>query len=224
VKQSPLSAIAEDRRRADEETVPLWERLVPSFRAAFMAIERVEEQLHRFTKALDTAGVPYAVVGGNAVAAWVSTIDPDATRTTKDVDVLMRRCDLERAAKAVEPAGMIREEVLGIPVFLEKENPSPKRGVHVILADEPIRPGYPSLAPSVTSSRRSDLGFIVIDLAELVRMKLEANRRHDQVHMEDMLRIGLIDAGLAAKLPAELLDRLRYVRDTMEWFTKPPSF
>jgi hypothetical protein len=39
-----------------------------------------------------------------------------------------------------------------------------------------------------------------------------------------MLRVGLIDAELAAKLPADLLDRLRYVRDTMEWFTDPPKF
>lgn len=205
---------------ADE--FPLWQRVVPSFKAAFMAIDRVEEQLHRFTRALDTADVPYAIVGGNAVAAWVSTIDPDATRTTKEV--LLRHCDLERTAKAVEMVGMIPEEVLGIPVFLEKENPSHKRGVHVIVADEPIRPGQASLAPSVTRSRRSDMGFVIIDLVELVRMKLEANRRHDQVHIEDMLRVGLIDEELAKEVPPHLLDRLRHVRDTMEWERPPPQF
>lgn len=189
-----------------------------------MAINRVEEQLRRFTAALDAAGIAYAVIGGNAVAAWVATVEPEATRTTKDVDVLLRRADLDRAAKAVEPVGMVQEEVLGIPIFVEREDPSPKRAVHVIVADEPIRAGQPRPAPSVSSARRSPQGFMVIDLPELVRMKLEANRRHDQVHIEDLLRVGLIDAELARGLPADLLDRLRYVRDTMEWQTEPPVF
>ena len=73
-------------------------------------------------------------------------------------------------------------------------------------------------------SYSSDISELVIELPELVRMKLEANRRHDQVHMEDLLRIGLIDAELAAGLPEDLRDRLRYIRDTMEWFTDPPAF
>ncbi len=189
-----------------------------------MAIERVEKQLRDFTAALDAAGVPYAIIGGNAVAAWVSTIDPDAIRSTKDVDVLLRRSDLDRAAEALEPIGMARDEVLDIPIFVERKNPSPKRAVHVILADEPVKPHETRPAPSVTAAVRSPQGYMVIELPELVRMKLEANRRHDQVHMEDLLRIGLIDAELAAGLPEDLRDRLRHVRDTMEWFTEPPSF
>ncbi len=59
-----------------------------------MAMERVEQRLRRVTRALDDAGVPYAVVGGNAVAAWVARVDPASTRTTKDVDLLVRRADL----------------------------------------------------------------------------------------------------------------------------------
>ena len=46
--------------------------------------------------ALEAAGVPYAVVGGSAVAAWVASIVPAATRTTKDIDLLVRRADLDR--------------------------------------------------------------------------------------------------------------------------------
>ncbi|MBI3835667.1 MAG: hypothetical protein HY287_15180 [Planctomycetes bacterium] len=201
----------------------LWRGVTPDFKAAFMAIERVEEQLRRFTKALDAAGIPYAIIGGNAVAAWVSTIDPEAIRSTKDVDVLLRRSDLDRAADAVASAGLVREEVLDIPIFVEKENPSPKRAVHVILADEPVRSGCLP-APSVEMAVRSRQGYMVVVLPELVRMKLEANRRHDQVHIEDMLRVGLIDSKLASELPEDLLERLRYVRDTMEWFTARPIF
>src|SRR3954449_10253060 len=64
------------------------------------AVERVRDRLKRATAALEAAGVPYAVVGGNAVAAWVATIDPAAVRNTQDVDILLRREDLDAARSA----------------------------------------------------------------------------------------------------------------------------
>lgn len=65
---------------------------------------------------------------------------------------------------------------------------------------------------------------MVVELLPLVIMKLNAFRRHDQVYLEDLFRVGLIDAKLAAQVPSVLLGRLRHVRDTMEWFTEPPKF
>ena len=67
------------------------------------SVEKVRERLLRATSLLDEAGIPYAVVGGNAVAAWVSTIDESAVRFTQDVDILIRREDLPLVAKALEP-------------------------------------------------------------------------------------------------------------------------
>jgi hypothetical protein len=49
-------------------------------------MEKVAERLVRITSALEKASVPYALVGGQAVALWVATKDPSAVRTTKDVD------------------------------------------------------------------------------------------------------------------------------------------
>ena len=45
-----------------------WERMSN-------AVENVRKRLLRAVAALDSAHVPYAVVGGNAVAAWVSRVD-----------------------------------------------------------------------------------------------------------------------------------------------------
>ncbi|MCA9239519.1 MAG: hypothetical protein KDA37_04940, partial [Planctomycetales bacterium] len=59
------------------------------------AVEMVRERLRRSTAALDAAGVPYAVIGGNAVAAWVSTVDPGAARNTVDVDLMINRGDFD---------------------------------------------------------------------------------------------------------------------------------
>ena len=47
------------------------------------AVELVRERLLRATAALDKAGVPYAVAGGIAVAAWVSRIDRSAGGTLR---------------------------------------------------------------------------------------------------------------------------------------------
>lgn len=196
----------------------------PNFEWQAIAVSRVEDLLRSTTAALDRAGVPYAVIGGNAVATWVATRDVGAIRATKDVDILLRRDDLDRAERALETVGLIRDEVLGIPVFLDAQNPLPSQGVHVIAAGEKVRETSKQAAPDVARATRSDSGFLVLDLRSLVEMKLDANRRVDQVHIEDMLRVGLIDARLASELPEDLLERLRYVRDTMEWFTEPPAF
>jgi hypothetical protein len=49
-------------------------------------VDNVRQRLLRATAALDSAGVPYAVVGGNAVADWVTRVDAAAVRFTQDVD------------------------------------------------------------------------------------------------------------------------------------------
>jgi hypothetical protein len=50
-----------------EAVVVGWER-------ALTAAERVKERLRRATKALEAAGVPCAVAGGNAVGEWVARV------------------------------------------------------------------------------------------------------------------------------------------------------
>jgi hypothetical protein len=79
----------------------------------------VRDRLLRASRALDAAGVPYAVAGGNAVAAWVSRVDEAAVRNTQDVEILLRRSDLERAIAALGSAGFIYRHISGIDRFLD---------------------------------------------------------------------------------------------------------
>ena len=53
----------------------------------------------------------------------------------------------------------------------------------------------------------------LIDLAELVRMKLLSNRRKDQVHMLDMIGVGLIDATWPARFEPPSNERLQTLLD-----------
>src|SRR6476660_1548548 len=74
------------------------------------AVAKVRDRLLRATAALNQAGVPYAVVGGNAVASWVATVDEGAVRNTRDIDLLVRRSDLPEVTAALEQAGFVGGE------------------------------------------------------------------------------------------------------------------
>lgn len=178
-----------------------------------MSVQRVEALLKKVAAALDAAGVPYAVIGGNAVAAWVASVDEDAVRSTKDVDILLRRGDLDAAATALRPAGLVPAESPGVPMFLDADDPTPKRGVHVILANEPVRDGDLVNAPDPERVARLAAGFRVIDLYELLVMKLAAFRLHDQVHVQDLRELGLITGEMIARLPAALAARYAQIPD-----------
>ncbi len=173
-----------------------------------MAIRRVELLLRKVTAALERAKIPYAVVGGNAVAAWVATVDEGAVRFTKDVDVLVQRDDLQAISAALAKVNLIPAEVLGVTMFVDRRRPNPRTGVHIIFAGERIRPEYVHPAPTVGASVRGQSGYRVIKLPELLAMKLQAFRDIDRVHIADMLSVGLIDAGVRKGLPEELVARL----------------
>jgi hypothetical protein len=172
-------------------------------------MDEIEDRKRRITAALAQHGVQYALIGGQAVIAWVSTVDPDATRTTKDVDILLRRADLAEAKRAAGTAGFEYYELLGTGMFLEKENQSPKRAVHVVWAGEYVRPGEALPAAPLEDAVVLGQGLSVVSLEWLVKMKLTAWRLHDRVHVRDLVEVGLIDESWCAKLPAELAARLK---------------
>jgi len=179
------------------------------------AVEKVRERLLRATAALDAAAVPYAVIGGNAVAAWVTRVDEAAVRYTQDVDILIRRADLPLAQAALEKAGFIYRHAAGIDMFLDGPGAKARDAVHVLYANEKVRPEYLLPTPDVTEVERGP-AYQMLTLEALVRMKLTSYRRKDQVHISDMLDVGLIDAAWLPRLPGELAARLQQLIDTPE--------
>ena len=176
-----------------------------------MAMDRVEQRLRRVTAALDAAGVRYAVVGGNAVAVWVAKRDPAATRTTKDVALLVERNDLGRITSVLTDLGFEREDLRRLILFRDPDEPSRRSGVHLVWAGEKVHASYEHAAPGVDEAVRDPEGFLVLDLPALVRMKLTSLRDIDRVHIADMLRVGLIDQPVRALLPPDLSSRLAQI-------------
>jgi hypothetical protein len=191
---------------ADAVIAPIgWER-------ALMAAEKVKERLRRSTKALDDAGVPYAVVGGNAVAEWVARIDEDAIRNTPNVDLLVRRAGLPAARIALERAGFVYYQLLDVDMFIDGPQGRPSGGVHILFAGEKVKPEYEHASPDLDESERA-AEFQVTTLPALVRMKLVSNRLKDKVHLLDLIGVGLIDATWPARFPPPLGDRLQELLD-----------
>jgi hypothetical protein len=178
-------------------------------------VERVRERLRRAARALEDAGIPYAVVGGNAVAAWVARVDESAVRNTQDVDIVLRRSDLEAAKGAMAESGFIYRHVKGVDMFLDGPDARARDAVHVVFAGEKIRPEYVMPVPEV-SDAESDKGIRLMTLESLVRMKLTSFRRKDQVHLLDLIEVGLVDEGWLERVPPELAPRLSELLDDPE--------
>lgn len=185
-----------------------WERME-------RAVEKVRQRLLRAATALDQAGVPYAVVGGNAVAAWVSRVDEAAVRNTQDVDILIRREDLSAATEAMSKAGFVYRHAAGIDMLLDGPEAKARDAVHLVFAGEKVRPEYLLATPDVSESEAA-ASFRILSLESLVRMKLTSFRDKDRTHLRDFLEVGLIDASWPPRFPPELAARLQELIDHPE--------
>ena len=183
------------------EKPDLWERYI-------MAMDAVTDRLNRITRTLGEMGVPFALVGGQAVALWVASKDPAAVRTTKDVDILLKRSDLPKAKAAASKAGLDYFEVRAVGMFLEKTDPNPRYRVLLIWAGEKVKAESLLPSPNIEECEELAPGKPVVPLAALVCMKLMANRDQDRVHLRDMIGVDLIDRAMLDGLPAELAGRL----------------
>ena len=182
-----------------------WQRMIE-------AVQAVRERALRATAALERAGIPYAVAGGNAVAAWVSRVDRAAVRNTPDVDILVRRADFDAVKVALESVGFVHATARDVACFIDGPQGSPRDAVHLLFAGEKVRESYPLPTADVTERELAD-DYHVVALEALVRMKLNSFRRKDQVHLQDLISLGLIDASWLSRCIPEHAVRLRQLLD-----------
>lgn len=174
------------------------------------AVEKVNERLRKTVRILEDARVPYAIIGGHAVRAWVAQVDEAALRTTQDVDILIRPADLPALISAMTAAGFHHRNTAGLDMFVEHPDASARDAVHVLLVGNIERDGEPN--PDIEPATRANQ-FQTIELGALVRMKLNAFRRKDQVHLLDMISLGMIDQSWLPRFPEKLRARLQELLD-----------
>ena len=91
-------------------------------------------------------------------------------------------------------------------MFVEHPDGSARDAVHVMLVGNVERKGdepNPDIEPTATAK-----DFQTVALETLVRMKLNAYRRKDQVHLLDMISLGMIDESWLGMYPQNLRRRL----------------
>ena len=192
-----------------------------SWKRMAKGIEDVRDRLERAAAALARHGVDYAVVGGNAVAAWVSRVDESAVRNTRDVDILLRREDMARANEALAAAGFVHRRVASLgkgaamDVFLDGPNAKVRDAVHVLWAGEKATPDAIDSTPELHKTENAG-SFDLVPLEDLVRMKLVSFRDKDRMHLRDMIAVGLVDASWPTRFRPELAGRLQSILDDPE--------
>jgi len=179
-----------------------WERMI-------RAPLRVQERLIRATTALRNADIPYAIVGGNAVAIWVARVDPGAVRNTPDVNLLIHRADLHLALKAFESSELLLQGDSQECVFQDTRQGGKRDLLRLSIAVERNRPDELLPNPDVTESVDALDGLRVIEIDALVRMKLVGFRNKDQMHLLDLIDVGLVDNSWLERVPPALAPRLQ---------------
>jgi hypothetical protein len=142
----------------------------------------------------------------------VSERDPIAGRLTKDVDIAIKRDDLERIAAAVEEHGFKYRHAAGVDMLVDATQPKLRSAVHFVFIREKVRPEYLEPVPDFSNPTVTQEGLLLASVPDLLRMKLTSLRLKDKVHIIDMDGVGLITPEIENALPEPLRHRLQQVR------------
>lgn len=142
------------------------------------------DELHGIAAALTTAGIRYAVCGGVAVTIH------GATRSTKDIDVLVAPEDLARALDAVRPLGYA---FAALPMVFDEGTERERhvqrvskvwQGEHLVLDLLLARASFAGLLDDRVDVSLPEGPLSVVSRGALLRMKRLAARSQDLADLE----------------------------------------
>lgn len=185
----------------------------PFFEAGMYSLVRDVEAI---TTALQSAGVSFEVIGGVAVNAHILPLSRSRSFVTRDIDILVRREDLQRVAQAAEPLGYQIKKMIG-GYALIKAGQELGESIHLIFVGEKSKSTQPAPHPNLNPEMRMLFGVTipVAPLQDLLHMKLNSFRRKDITHIEIMDEAGLITPALEQTLPPLLQERLKQAREAI---------
>ena len=142
------------------------------------------DELHAIAAALGAARVTYAVCGGVAVTVY------GATRSTKDIDILVPREDVARALDAVRPLGY---QFAALPMTFDAGTPRERHvqrvskvvGQEHLLLDLLIADGvFAGALDDRVEVQLPEGPLAVVSRATLIRLKQLAGRAQDVADLE----------------------------------------
>ncbi len=172
------------------------------------AAESVSQRLNRTVHALNTADVDYAVIGVNAVDLWLNTVGSGVK--TNNVNILLRRSDIDLATEALSTEGFTRKDVGDHTMYLDEPNARFENAIHVLFAGEKYSADSLEPTPGVEDHKVLN-GVRVINLLAFVKMKLTAGRSKDLGHLIELLKAGVISDSMIERIPESLRSRFQEV-------------
>jgi len=127
---------------------------------------------------------------------------------------MISRSDLKRVISVAESQGFRFRHAAGMDMLLYGDKAL--NAVHLLFSGEKVKPSQVVPNPGLSPERKRLKGqeVWVIPVADLVRMKLSANRDKDRVHIRSLDAAGLITPEIERGLPESLRARLQHVRET----------
>jgi hypothetical protein len=181
------------------------------------------EELEKIVTVLNEAKIAYEGVDGIAVNAHLLPRHRSRSFVWPNIDLMIRREDLEGVVEAGRAAGYEGRRIIG-GYLLIRPGQHPAEAIHLIFAGERSKSTQPSPHPEVQPEMKSLFGVLVpvAPLSDLLRMMLNSFRPKDLVHLEILDETGLITAEMEATLPAALQDRLTMARQ--QFAANEPDF
>ena len=172
------------------------------------------QDAEQIVSTLREARIEFEIIGGLAVNTHIFQLDPSRMFVTRDVDLLVRRSDLEEIVRVAEAHGYTARKIVG-GFMLIRPNQKVAEAVHMIFAGEHSKSTqifpHPALHPQ--ESELFGVRIPVAPMRDLLLMKLNANRIKDLTHLQVLDESGLITPELVAGLPPVLRQRLEAARE-----------
>ncbi len=177
----------------------------------YEAVDALLDVVDRLSALMRDTSIPYELIGGMAVFIHMQQVSEENARLTNDVDVSIRRSDLDRLKDAASRFGFQYRHSAGIDMLVDANSRTAKGAIHFVFSGEKVRPDYLAAVPEITSPPLIR-GVRIAPIEHIVLMKLTSFRLKDMMHLRDMLNVGLITPDIADTLPPALRERLDFVK------------
>jgi hypothetical protein len=158
----------------------------------FEGRDAVHRTLRRLVKRLQKARIPYAIMGGMAVNAH------RYSRTTGDVDVLLTPAGLDEFRRLFVP-NAYETRPKSLRRFVDRRD---KTGVDVLVTGLFPGSGKPGPIPFPDPAQVGEMidTYQVVDLVNLVQLKLAARRHQDFADVVHLIDVHNLDESFADRL------------------------
>ena len=176
------------------------------------------EDLERILQLFAEAGVPFELIGGLAVNAHLMAASKRSRSfLTRDIDVLVRRSDLDAIVGAAKLLGFEPKRMLGVFALIGPGQEL-SESVHMLFVGEKPKSTCPIQNPDLNPEDKDLFGLTVpvAPVRDLLILKLNSLRPKDVVHLEVLDQVGFITLEVEQSLPGVLRARLELARKQFE--------